>query len=223
MTSKSGEKHPATRQRILKVATQEFAAKGYDGARIEVIMRRSKVSKNLIYHYFKSKENLFLEVLESDYEKMQRDHESWPNKTLGPEDNIRALVQLVFRHWRTSNHFIRLLASENFSKGIHIRKLVGLREGYRRWIEKITDVLNEGVRQGAFHPDVDPTELYISISALVYHRIANRYTLAFLLDRDYDRQENLEACQAHIERMILADITLKGDGSGEAVGRTAKA
>src|SRR5262245_30833628 len=40
-----------TRQRILNVATKEFAAKGYDGARIDDIMRASNVSKNLIYHY----------------------------------------------------------------------------------------------------------------------------------------------------------------------------
>jgi TetR/AcrR family transcriptional regulator len=41
-----------TRQRILNVATEEFSAKGYDGARVDDIMRMAKVSKNLIYHYF---------------------------------------------------------------------------------------------------------------------------------------------------------------------------
>jgi TetR/AcrR family transcriptional regulator len=54
-----------TRQRILNVATREFSAKGYDGARVDDIMRLSKVSKNLIYHYFGSKEKLFIAVLES--------------------------------------------------------------------------------------------------------------------------------------------------------------
>ena len=37
-----------TRQRILDVATQEFSTKGYDGARIDDIMRLSKVSKSYL-------------------------------------------------------------------------------------------------------------------------------------------------------------------------------
>ncbi len=71
-------KSDATRQRIRKVATGEFANRGFAGARIETIMRRSKVSRTLIYHYFKSKEQLFQTVLEADCEKTRFDRVDWP-------------------------------------------------------------------------------------------------------------------------------------------------
>ena len=198
---------PATRQRILKVATEEFANRGFAGARIETIMRRSKVSKNLIYHYFKSKEQLFQTVLEADYEKIRFDRVDWPVEGRDPVENIRDLVGMIFEHWRMSNQFIKLLASENFSKGRHIRKMHRIREEYTRRIERIDAVLAEGVNQRCIRPGIDAAELYVSMSALIYHRISNRYTLSFLLDRNYENSDNLEACRKHVEDIVIAYIT----------------
>src|SRR5690606_14927239 len=118
---------PEARQRILEVATEEFANHGYDGAKIETIMRKSKVSKNLIYHYFESKKRLFLTVLESDYERVNFATETWPKPNLSPTENILDLISLIFDHWQTSARFIKLLASENFSQGAHIRELDSIR------------------------------------------------------------------------------------------------
>jgi TetR/AcrR family transcriptional regulator len=50
--------------RILAVAADEFEAKGFAGARIDEIARRSNVNKQLIYHYFGSKRVLHSEVME---------------------------------------------------------------------------------------------------------------------------------------------------------------
>ncbi len=53
-----------SRQLILETALKHFAAKGYDGARIDDIVAETKLSKNLLYHYFGSKEELFVAVLD---------------------------------------------------------------------------------------------------------------------------------------------------------------
>ncbi len=41
-----------TRDKILMQASREFAAKGFDGARVDAIALRSKLSKNMLYYYF---------------------------------------------------------------------------------------------------------------------------------------------------------------------------
>jgi AcrR family transcriptional regulator len=46
-------------ERILEAATAEFAARGYDGARIEAIARRAGVNKALLYYYYPSKGELY--------------------------------------------------------------------------------------------------------------------------------------------------------------------
>src|SRR4026207_463019 len=46
-------RHPErARGRILAAALQEFAAKGFAGARVARIARRARVNKRMLYHYF---------------------------------------------------------------------------------------------------------------------------------------------------------------------------
>src|SRR6202044_1052358 len=52
-----------TRERILSAALKEFAAKGFAGARVDVIARRATINKRMLYHYFGNKEKLFRAVL----------------------------------------------------------------------------------------------------------------------------------------------------------------
>jgi TetR/AcrR family transcriptional regulator len=193
----------ATRQRILNVATEEFSAKGYDGARVDDIMRIAEVSKNLIYHYFGSKEGLFIAVLESAYEGMHAYQTTWPLKVASPIEGVRQLVQSTFKYWRDSPAFIGLLNSENFHKGRHLRKSKLTKAGYSGLLGNIDNLLKEGERSGDFRSGVDAVELYISISALAYHFLSNRYTLAYLLDRKLSTEEDMNARIAHIEELIL--------------------
>jgi TetR/AcrR family transcriptional regulator len=192
-----------TRQRILDVATQEFSAKGYHGARIDDIMRLSKVSKNLIYHYFGSKEKLFIAVLEQAYQGMHKHQMTWPLDVSSPVDGIRKLVRSTFKYWRDSPEFIGLLNSENFHKGKHLRKSKLTKAGYGGLLGNIANLLKEGEKSGDFRSGVDPVELYISISALAYHYLSNRYTLSYLLDRKLSTEGEMKARIVHIEDLTL--------------------
>jgi TetR/AcrR family transcriptional regulator len=205
-----------TRQRILDVATKEFAAKGYDGARVDDIMRLSKVSKNLIYHYFGSKEKLFIAVLEQAYQGMHAYQMTWPLDVASPADGIRKLVRSTFKYWRDNPEFIGLLNSENFHRGKHLRKSKVTKAGYGGLIGKISNLLKEGEKSGDFRTGVDPVELYISISALAYHYLSNRYTLSYLLDRKLSTEDEMKARIVHIEDLTLGYLQYGATGKGRA-------
>ncbi|MFI1916304.1 TetR/AcrR family transcriptional regulator [Nocardia sp. NPDC020380] len=51
-----------SRQALLDAALDEFAAKGYDGARVQDIAARAGVNKQLIAYYFGGKEGLYQEI-----------------------------------------------------------------------------------------------------------------------------------------------------------------
>jgi AcrR family transcriptional regulator len=53
----------ATRRRILDAATEEFAAHGIAGARVERIVRAAKTNKAQLYGYFGNKDGLFDAVI----------------------------------------------------------------------------------------------------------------------------------------------------------------
>jgi TetR/AcrR family transcriptional regulator len=56
------------RDRIFRQALKEFSKNGFAGARVDQIAKKARVNKQLIYYYFKSKENLFRVVIESVWE-----------------------------------------------------------------------------------------------------------------------------------------------------------
>src|SRR4030067_824861 len=55
----------ATRDRILVAAVDVFARKGYHGAGVEDIVAASGTSKGAFYHYFASKQAIFLTLMDN--------------------------------------------------------------------------------------------------------------------------------------------------------------
>ncbi len=55
---------PARRERLLEAAAREFATRGYEGASLNRIIERLRLSKGQFYYYFDDKADLFLAVLE---------------------------------------------------------------------------------------------------------------------------------------------------------------
>jgi TetR/AcrR family transcriptional regulator len=74
-------RNPArSRERILAAAFQEFAAKGFAGARVDDIARRAAINKRMLYHYFGDKEELFREVLRRKMAERQAWAEATPDE-----------------------------------------------------------------------------------------------------------------------------------------------
>lgn len=62
---KKALKTEITKEKILKASEEEFALYGFDGATINQICQKHGISKGLIYHNFRSKEELFLCCVET--------------------------------------------------------------------------------------------------------------------------------------------------------------
>jgi TetR/AcrR family transcriptional repressor of mexJK operon len=54
------------REEVLDIASENFRVKGFDGTSINVMAREAGISKESIYRYFGSKEDLFLAVVERE-------------------------------------------------------------------------------------------------------------------------------------------------------------
>lgn len=61
---KREEKNALSRQRITEAAMREFSAKGYGGASLNTVCAEHDISKGIIYHYFKDKDELYLMCVE---------------------------------------------------------------------------------------------------------------------------------------------------------------
>lgn len=67
---KREEKNQQTRRRIMDRALEEFAGQGYGASSINAICADQGISKGIIYHYFRTKDDLFLACVEECFERL---------------------------------------------------------------------------------------------------------------------------------------------------------
>ena len=142
----------ATRQRILAAATQEFAKKGFDGARIDDIARAAQANKQMIYHYFGNKDDLFTTVLEDAYSTL-RQHEAEVDLNLLPANEaILALLESTWQHYLENPELIRLLAAENQMEARHLKANNSFQEINDAHVNRMKHLLERGQREGMSVP-----------------------------------------------------------------------
>jgi TetR/AcrR family transcriptional regulator len=200
---RTGADPQKTREKILARASAEFAARGFAGARVDAIARRCGLAKNMLYHYFGSKEGLFIAVLERTYETLRVRQRDFAIRGSDPADAMRQLVAHTFSALLEHDEAIALLNDENLHKGRHARRSKRIRALYDPLVDTIREVLHRGAAQGVFRRDIDPVTLYLSLSSLAYHYLSNQYTLNAVFGLDFTTKQRRKAWLEHITDMIL--------------------
>jgi AcrR family transcriptional regulator len=191
------------RRNIVEVATQEFAEKGFSGARVDEIAARTRTSKRMIYYYFGSKEGLYIAVLEEAYRKIRSIEATLDLAHQPPEEALRALVGFTFDYQNAHPEFIRLVMNENILHGAYVAQSKDIQRLNRAVIHAVGDLLARGQREGRFRPDLDPVDLHMSISALCFFNVANRATFSTIFKRDMSSRKALAARRAQVVDLVL--------------------
>jgi len=171
-----------TKQDILEVATQEFAAQGLAGARVDAIAAKTQTTKRMIYYYFESKENLYAQVMERAYAGIRRIEEHMDLDRLDPETALRRLVEFTFDYHDAHPEFVRLVGIENIHNAEHIKGSEAVRQTNAPAIDLLRRLLTRGFKTGVFKRETDPLDLHLMISALCFYRVSNRQTFGAIFD-----------------------------------------
>ncbi|MBV6488591.1 MAG: TetR family transcriptional regulator [Pseudorhodoplanes sp.] len=202
-----------TRAAILNAAIAEFTSKGLSGARIDRIAKRARVNKRMIYYYFGDKERLYISVLEEIYTAIRTAEIGLNLTDRNPTDGMRELIEFTWHYFIDHPEFLSLLATENFNRARYLKNSRRIRELHSPLIGMISDLLKRGANQKIFRPGVDPVELYISIAALGFFYLSNRYTLSIIFSRDLTDPEQLSARGQHIVEVILDFLAPRPEGN----------
>ncbi|WP_019812994.1 TetR/AcrR family transcriptional regulator [Saccharomonospora saliphila] len=192
-----------TRAEILRVATREFADKGFTGARVDEIAARTSTTKRMLYYYFGSKERLFVAVLETAYASIRAAEQEVDVDHLDPERALRRLAELTFDHHESHPDLVRLVTIENIHRAEHIARSDNLVRLAKPALEVLSRILERGRAAGRFRADVDALDVHMVISAFCVFRTANRHTFNTIFDRDMLDP----AARAHY-RAMLGDLLL---------------
>jgi TetR/AcrR family transcriptional regulator len=202
-----------TRGKILATATTEFAAKGFEGARVDEIALQAGANKNMIYHYFGSKDGLFQAVLEQMYRTIRNRHKDLEIRSIEPVEGMRVLVLRMFDVFGDFPQFISLLQSENLAEARHIKTSHEVREMYDPLIATLKDLLHRGTDAGVFRSDIDPIDLYVSMAALSTYHISNQHTLSALFGTNIGSVKAVRKRRAHVLDMALRFVMKAPEGT----------
>ena len=193
-----------TRSKILAAATVEFAACGFDGARIDAIVAKCGISKNLVYHYFSGKQELFTRVMEAAYADMRERQSALAHLQEDPVKAMRALVVQMVEFFMERPQLIALLASENLHQARHIRTSPVIAAMFNPLREALDLIVERCKAGGVFRMDVDWVDLYVSISGLASYFVSNRHTLSTVLGVDLASPERAAMRLKHVPDMVLS-------------------
>lgn len=214
-----------TKRRILDAAAKEFAAKGFDGARLGTIARAAGVQQALIHHYFVDKDGLHSEVVRGGLASMTEG--AWQllsqmdapvadrkgKKRRGPEE-VRALseafVDLLLGFFADNGAFLSILRHE-----ARRDKADGQAPGIATSIvadnvapvfDAIVARIDEMRARGEVRKDIDARHLVLSCVAMIAFPFQEEPFVSSIWPVDWHTPEHLAERKRHVVEMILARV-----------------
>lgn len=162
-----------TRRKIVRAAVKEFTDCGYEGTTISKIARRAGVSKQLLSHYFSTKEKLFREVHDLRF-RTAITHEAMP-------ENASDLMAERFLLRAKDVDYVRFLTWEAAS-GRNSR-VPGRDTRLRRITEKASAIKTMQLK-GEIRSDLDYRLVQLAITSLATYPLAFKQVTLLVTGRD---------------------------------------
>lgn len=138
------------REKILKTAKELFIKNGYNATTTGDIVKYSGSSKGNLYYHFKTKENLFLEILNIEDEKWFTRWREEEKKCQSNREKFYLLNELAIKmddYYSMQTAIIEFYSREYESKDIEEK----IKEIEQRYMDMYYDIFNAGNRENEWH------------------------------------------------------------------------
>lgn len=212
---RSGRNADLAKADLLSSARREFADKGFALAGIEGIADPTGLNKKMIYHYFGSKEDLYIAVLEETYLGIRKMEEALPLEDLEPLEAIRKLIEATWDYYVANPDFIALVNQENLLGAVYLKKSGIVKRRTSALLERVRAILKRGVEKGEIRDGIDPLQLNHSIAGLGFYYLNNRFTNSQIYNYDHMSKDALAT-----RRAFMVDFVMRSIMSKEEIARS---
>ncbi len=152
------------KENIIESAQKLFSRFGFLKTTVNEIAKAARMGKASLYHYFKSKEDIFREVVEKESQVLSDKTREAIERENNPRDKIKAFIVTRMECLSELTNIYNALRSEHLEHYAFIEK--AREANFREEIETVEAILEGGVRDGVF--EIDDVELtaFAIISAL---------------------------------------------------------
>ena len=145
---------------------------------MDAIAERIHTSKRMIYYYFGSKEQLYVEVLEKLYGDIRNTETRMNLTALEPREAIRRLVEFTFDHHDQNVDFVRIVSIENIHNAEYVKRTETIKAMNSKILEGLGETLRRGAELGLFREGLEPLDVHLLINSFSFYRVSNRHTFS---------------------------------------------
>ena len=140
------------REQILSNSLKLFAKKGLAATKITDISKASGFSQGLIYHYYKSKEEIFVELIRTAYERMIEAALGLERLPLSPLEKIRLAIEKLLQGFdenKDTAYYYLIINQASVLEAIpdEAKQII---KGRALLYDVITRIIIEGQKDGLF-------------------------------------------------------------------------
>jgi AcrR family transcriptional regulator len=168
-------------ERIVHAARERFLNEGVDGASLRQIARDAGTNIGMVYYYYKTKDDLFLAVVEEVYAGILSDVRKLLASELPEEQRLSQLYLRVSRMSEDEFAVMRLILREALISSARLKRVGELFLGGH--IPIVLTALQAGSSKGRLRGDLDPlllmaATLSLGIMPQIVHRLLGASGLA---------------------------------------------
>ena len=178
------------RRQILDAAIRVFARQGFHATRVSDIADEAGVAYGLVYHYFKSKDEVLNELFSERWSLLLAAIEEADAEGAAPRAKLRAVASFIVDSYRHDPELMKVIivevtrAANSFGR-THLPEI-------RRAYDSIAGIVAEGQEDGTFRRDVDPTFASMSFYGAIEQLLSGWiFDLIPSSDADFDRAKEL--------------------------------
>ena len=143
---------------ILKAARKLFFDKGFKNVTVESIAKKAELSKGSVYLYFKSKEDIYTQILLSDNEKFYKTMAGLMKEGQNPSEMLMGFANAYANYFLNDRELFRILMNymlntDHMNLPEEIDHLIV--KATNKTIDIIEEIFMIGVRSGEFPPYID--------------------------------------------------------------------
>ncbi len=190
------EKYDKKKEEIIEAGIKAFAVYGYYKTTLEDIAKMLGMKKNSLYYYFKSKEELFREIIYSEVEVHFAQQEKILAKKIPNSKKIEEIVLEIihFIRSRTMKYSVKLSAYLEFSSVVK-REFSEFREKQCKIMESL---IKQGIKSGEFKK-VNAKQLAKDLGELVPALVNNAYINS---DADFINDVDFTEISKSVKRIV---------------------
>ena len=201
------EKNHQTRRRIMDSALSEFARQGYGASSVNTICASGGISKGIIYHYFKTKDDLFLACAEECFQLLTEHLKSCiAHEHCSIEQQMGNYIAARTAFFRDHPVYQRIFCETVISPPSHLKaELQKRRQGFDELNIAILDNLLAPV---ALRPDITKAEVIENFRQ--YQDFINvKYQMTDMSAREFEMRD--ESCRKALSILLYGVIEREED------------